>query len=375
MKVGTNGTIIPPVNAIVGGARRAESLGYDSIWWPDHLMGWHPESVWTADVTDLVHGMRNPHEYVDPIAAIAACAVSTERITLGTSVTEPIRRHPAMIAQQWLTLDHLSQGRVVLGIGAGETENIEPYGLDFSKPVSRFEEALEIIRLLWENDGSVDYDGEFWTLKDAVLGLAPFRVDDDGTRHYPPIWSGAHGPRMLGIVGRLCDGWLPTYLGSPEAWAEGYARIRTSADEAGRDADRITPALWAQVVVAETEDEVDRILSHPIMKLWSLVGSAKAWTEAGFEHPVSDDWYGLMDYVPTRWSREEALDVAERIPVEMVRRGMLCGTPDTIVDELQAFEAAGLEHAVLWNVTYMGDVNLISSSYKLMGAIADEIRS
>ena len=375
MKVGTNGTIIPPVESIVGGAQRAERLGYDSIWWPDHLMGWHPESVWTPDVTDLVHGMRNPHEYVDPIASIAACAVSTETIHLGTSVTEPVRRHPAMIAQQWLTLDHLSKGRVILGIGSGETENIEPYGIEWSKPVSRFEEALKIIRLLWEHDEPVDFDGEFWTLRDAVVGLAPYRVDEDGTRHYPPIWSGAHGPRMLGIVGTLCDGWLPTYGGGPEAWGEKYATIRAAATEAGRDPDAIEPGLWAQVVIAESEDEVERILSHPIMKLWALTGPAQLFTELGHEHPVRDDWYGLMDYVPARWSKEDALAAAEKVPTEVLRHAMLCGTPDTITEELRAFEAKGLQHVVLWNITYMGDVSTISSSYKMLGAVAEAVRT
>src|SRR5690606_37853391 len=122
--VGTNATIAPPVEAVIRGAQRAESRGYDSLWWPDHLMGFHPQQLWRPEVTALAQAVPNPHIFVDPVAAISACAVHTERIRLGTSVTDAIRRHPAMLAQEFLTLDHFSKGRTILGIGAGEGENI-----------------------------------------------------------------------------------------------------------------------------------------------------------------------------------------------------------------------------------------------------------
>jgi phthiodiolone/phenolphthiodiolone dimycocerosates ketoreductase len=372
MQVGTNGTIVPPVEGIIRAAQRADEGPYDSIWWPDHLMAWHPQSIW--DLTELSAFMPNPHIYVDTISALAAAAVHTERVLLGSSVTEPFRRHPAMLAQQFLTLDHFSRGRVIFGLGAGERENIEPYGLDFRRPVARFEEALTIIRLLWEHDDPVDFDGDFWQLRDAVVGMGPFRRAEGGTRRYPPIWSGAHGPRMLSIVGRLCDGWLPMYLGGLELWSEGLATIQDTAQAAGRDPATITPALYANVVVDDHPTEVERILDHPIIKAWQLLTPSWAYEKLGYRHPFGDDWNGFRDYVPARVGREEALKALEAVPLDVSRAYLLCGTPDEIVDELRAFERAGLRHVVLWNVTYMADVSKLRPSYHLLAEIARELK-
>ena len=137
------------------------------------------------------------------MAVAAAAAVLTENVPLVTSVIDTVRRHPAMLAQSALTIDHLAKGRFVLGLGSGETENTVPYGFDFAKPVSRFEEALEVIRLLWDSDGPVDFDGQFYHLHHARLDTEPYQGKN------PEIWIGGSGPRTLEIVGRYADGWWP----------------------------------------------------------------------------------------------------------------------------------------------------------------------
>src|SRR5688572_14934311 len=134
--VGAPGTINPPIEGVIRFAKRNEEQGFDSLWWPDHLMGWHPESIWTPDISQLAVPQPSPHAYMDPVAAIAATAMGTERIMLGTSVTEPVRNHPAQLARAWISLDHITKGRAILGIGAGEGENVTPYGMSFDKPVS-----------------------------------------------------------------------------------------------------------------------------------------------------------------------------------------------------------------------------------------------
>lgn len=373
MRIGTGGNIMPPAESLLRTSQSVERRGYDSLWWPDHLMGWHPQTVWTPDVTDLAAFQPNPHVYFDPVAAIAAVAVHTERVQLGTAVTEMVRRHPAMVAQEWLTLDHLSKGRVVLGVGAGERENIEPYGLDYSRPVSRFEESLAIVRLLWENDGPVDFDGEFWTFRDAVCGMAPYHADGDA-RRYPPIWAGAHGPRMLSIVGRLCDGWLPTYS-DVDTWAAGRAAVRAAATEAGRDPDAIECGMWGLLVVDDDEEEVERICATPVIRAWLLVNPAWQFEALGYEHPLGPDWNGLTDYVPARLSRDEALAAIDRVPTEVVRRFLLTGTPDEVVAEVRRFAEAGLDHLVVQNVTFMGDLGKLRGSYQLQDEIAATLRS
>ena len=98
----------------------------------------------------------------------------TDTVPLATSVVDTVRRHPASLAQSALTIDHLSRGRFILGLGSGESENIVPYGFDFARPVGRFEEALQVIRLFWDSDGPVDFNGRFYQLKHARLDTEPY---------------------------------------------------------------------------------------------------------------------------------------------------------------------------------------------------------
>ena len=185
LKIGTEGSFFPPFDKGLATMKKLEEAGYDSIWFADHLMSWVPESIWTPDIVgDLVKYQETPHFYFDAISTLAVAAWNTSKAQLGTAVTETFRRHPAVLAQTFLTLDHLSKGRVILGIGAGEGENTLPYGIKWEKPVSRLEEALKIIKLLWEHQDKVDFKEDFWTLKDAVLGLKPY---EEGK--FPPIWA------------------------------------------------------------------------------------------------------------------------------------------------------------------------------------------
>src|ERR1700759_3413231 len=166
-----------------------DSGRYHSIWLPDHMVSFWPDSISTPEFTDLAIASPSPHRHLDGLAVAAAVAVQTKNVPIATCVVDTVRRHPAMLAQTALTIDHLAKGRFVLGLGSGESENTLPYGFDFAKPVARFEEALRVIRLLWESDGPVDFDGRFYTLRHARLDTEPY----DGRP--PPIWDWARGPR------------------------------------------------------------------------------------------------------------------------------------------------------------------------------------
>ena len=131
-----------------------DSGRYHSIWLPDHMVSFWPDSIWSPEFTDLATVSPSPHRHLDAMAVASAAAVLTKNVPIATSVVDTVRRHPSMLAQTSLTIDHLSQGRFILGLGSGETENTVPYGFDFARPVSRFEEAIQVIRLLWESDGS-----------------------------------------------------------------------------------------------------------------------------------------------------------------------------------------------------------------------------
>src|SRR3984885_3893111 len=109
-----------------------------SIWLPDHMVSFCPESIWTPEFTDLATVSASPHRHLDAMVVAGAAAVLTKNVPIATSVVDTVRRHPSLLAQSALTIHHLSRGRFILGVGSGETENTVPYGFDFAKPVARF---------------------------------------------------------------------------------------------------------------------------------------------------------------------------------------------------------------------------------------------
>jgi phthiodiolone/phenolphthiodiolone dimycocerosates ketoreductase len=354
---------MPPADKAIKFAQRAEADGFDAIWWPCHLMGWIPDSVWTPDMTELAVHQANPHIHFDPLMMMGAAGAATERIRVGVNVTDTIRNHPAMLARSALTADHLSRGRAILGLGSGERMNVVPYGIEWHKPVGRLEEAIRVIRLLWEAEGPVDFDGDFFSLDAAVLGLEPYEGRS------PDIWLGAHGPRMLEICGRLADGWLPTNI-TPEVYAEKLSVIRQSAENTGRDPQSITPSMLAYVLCAPDEETLARLCDHPLIRiLFAAVDlSAETYARHGSTSPF-EGGTGFHSFVPTKVSREEAERVISHIPGGIVRDGTLHGDPAQIVSQLKAYEHAGLRDVILWNITPFADIGLAGYSFEAMKKI------
>ena len=358
--LGAPGRIMPPAAKAIEFAQRAEADGFDAIWWPCHLMGWIPDSVWTEDMTELAKYQENPHVHFDPLMMMGAAGAATGRIKVGVCVTDTIRRHPAMLAQAMLTADHLSGGRAILGLGSGERMNVQPYGMEWHKPVGRLEEAIRVMRLLWSTDKPVDFDGEFFQLRDAVLGLSPFEG------RTPQVWLAAHGPRMLRITGRLADGWLPTNI-RPDAYAEKLGAIRESAEQAGRDPDAITPSMLAYVICAPDEETLERLCNEPMTRmLFAAVDlPAETYERHGSTSPF-EGGTGFHSFVPTRIERAEVERIVSHIPGGIVREHTLCGTPEMIASQIATYAEAGLRDVVLWNITPFGDPDLSVYSFRAL---------
>jgi len=368
IEFGAPGTIMPPADKAVEMAKRAEADGYDSIWWPSHLMGWHPESVWTEDITPLANYQANPHTYFDPLVMMPVVGSQTEKIKVGVVVTDVLTHHPAVLAQTALTIDHVTRGRSILGLGSGEQLNVTPYGMDWDKPVGHLDEAIDVIRLLWEAEGAVDFEGQFYNLKDAVLGLQPY------TPGGPPIWIAAHKPRMLGITGRKGDGWLPTKMEVGE-YADALATIRKASVAAGRPEDSVTPGMLAYILVGPDEETVERLKQHPLVRLLCVLLPSETFQKLGIDPPLGSAGSGFHDFLPTRCDREEALRIADAIPPRTLDYYAFCGTVDQIVDEFTRFHEAGLRHPILWNITAFGDPTLAGFSFRALNEIRERLRA
>ena len=309
---------------------------YHSIWLPDHMVSFWPDALWTPEFTDLATVSPSPHRHLDGMAVAAAAAVLTDTVPLATSVVDTVRRHPALLAQSSLTISHLSRGRFILGLGSGESENILPYGFDFDRPVGRFEEALKVIRLLWDSDGPVDFGGRFYRLSHARLDTEPY----DG--RFPPIWIGASGPRMLDIVGRYADGWWPAGAWTPDHYAEMLSAIRQSAERAGRDPMAITPCYVQVCLIGEDDDAIEQIVSAPLVASFLLQVSAEVLRRFGFDHPMGDDWGGFHDIDPTTLTRERIIEFLGRVEPEAIRAVVPHGTPQQVARTIKSYVDAGL---------------------------------
>lgn len=362
IRIGAPGTSIPPVDNVIRQVQRNEADGYADVWWPDHLMSFYPSSIWTTDLTEMVQFQENPNIYLDAFATIAAVASQTQSIGLGTCVTEPVRHHPAVLAQTFLTLDHISEGRFIAGLGAGEAANIVPYGLTTERSVARLEESLKIIRLLWSTPEPVDYEGRFWTLKGAVLGLRSYQEG-----RYPPIWLAAHGPRMLDLTAHLADGWIPQRFIAPEEYGQKWRHICALAERYGRDPESLTASMLVLLVVADSHELCHRLLDQPFVKILAVVLPEEKYRDwAGVEHPLGSRRYGLVDYIPEQLDRETALALIDRIPFEVAHRFIMHGTAEEVAETLGLYAEVGLQHAVLWNMTVCGDVSLLRPSFEAM---------
>jgi phthiodiolone/phenolphthiodiolone dimycocerosates ketoreductase len=368
LKVGLASNPIPPLELTVGTAVGHESDGFDSLWYPDHLMGWFPKALWTVENSSLVNLLPSPHIYLDPMIVIALVGQATSRVEIGTGVTDPIRRPPAELARTFLTLSHATGGRAILGIGAGERENTVPYGLDFNKQVSRLEEALQIIRLLWTSDGTVDFDGRFWKLNKATLDLQPFNDV------LPKIWIGAHGPRMLEITGKYADGWYPSYPMDASEYAEKLAVVRDAAEKAGRDPSSIEAAYQMYAVVADDHETAHRILSSPLAAALTLVATSSQWEKSGRKHPFGTNFEGLRDYVPEWYSKEELDNAVAQFDIEVIHDTVLHGTADEVISRIEPFIDAGLQHPVFANLAPIAGIEYVPSAQAGLKKVAATLK-
>jgi probable F420-dependent oxidoreductase len=198
-------------------ARAAEAVGFDSIWVGDHLLYRYADG-----------STRGPWEAWTTLAGLAE---ATDRITLGPLVAATAFHAPAMLAKLATTVDEISGGRLVLGLGAGwnDTE-FRAYGFPYDQRVSRFEEAFTIIRTLLA-DGRIDFDGRFFQARDCELLPTPTRPGG------PPILIGSNGDRMLRIALPHASAWNSWFTGTGNV-PEGVAPLRDTVDAAARDVGR-----------------------------------------------------------------------------------------------------------------------------------------
>ena len=257
----------------------AEAVGFDTIWVADHLIFRNAGSVVMEPGAS-----RGPYEAWTLLSAIAAV---TSKVTLGPFVACNSFREPALLAKMADTLDEVSGGRLLLGLGAGWHEpEYTAFGFPFDHLAGRFEEALQIIVPLLKGE-TVTFHGRYYNVDDAEL--RPRGPRPGG----PPIWIGAKGPRMLRLVAQYADAYNTVWHSDVSQSTERFANMDAACREAGRDPSTLLRTSGSNVLVPDAGDAPDAPAS-------AMTGSAqeiaeKIWafhTEAGVSHMtvILDPW-------------------------------------------------------------------------------------
>lgn len=204
-----------------------EATGFDSLWLSERLTG----------------------EALDPLVGLAVAAGRTRRLKLGTSVLVLPGRNPVMLAKELATLDRLSAGRVLPAVGLGAPEAAEhgAFGVARGERAAMFDEALPLIRRLWQED-DVHHHGTYYRVDGVSLRPRPVQTP-------PDVWLGGRARSELRRVGRLGDGWLPSFC-TPADAEEGREVVEKAAAEAGRVID---PEHWGALVTYAEGDLPDRL--------------------------------------------------------------------------------------------------------------------
>ncbi|MDO8615520.1 MAG: LLM class flavin-dependent oxidoreductase [Dehalococcoidia bacterium] len=212
--------------------QRVEELGYDSAWTSEHIFFYFPT--------------------FDALTPLAAMAARTSRITLGTAVFLLPLRPAALAAKEVASVDIISGGRLILGVGVGGEypKEFEAVGVPVQERGARTDEAIRVLKLLYTQD-NVTFEGRFTRLSGVTLQPKPAQAGG------PPIWIAGRSEAAVRRAGRLGDGYLP-YLFSPDRYRDSLARVREQAEKAGRDPAAITPAIYQFICLADTYEEAKR---------------------------------------------------------------------------------------------------------------------
>src|SRR3954469_22361080 len=241
-------------------AERAEGLGYDSIWVGDSILA------------------RPRHE---PLTLLSAVAARTRRAELGTAALLPALRNPVVLAHGVATLDQISEGRFILGVGiASDVANIRAEfvacRVPFEKRVGRMLEGLQLARELWSGQPA-NWNGR-WVMENAVLRPTPHR------RGGPPVWVGGMVRASLERVGRLYDGWFPN-APDPERYRTQWQEIRTIARDAGRDPEAITGAVYLTLTIDDDTAAAEARMNRFMETYYGQPAAAMRARQANYAGP------------------------------------------------------------------------------------------
>lgn len=291
-------------------ARLVEGLGYDDLWIADERF------------------------YRDVYGSMAWAAAATERLQLGTCVTDPYSRHPALTAMALATVDEMSNGRAILGIGAGAS-GFAALGIERTRPAVALREAIQVIRALWRGE-RVDFQGEVMQFRGGKLDF-PARPDI-------PIVVAGRGPRILEVGGEVADGVIIGTFASEAGIRYAQERIRRGAARAGRDVGQIDTTSWIYVSISDDRAAARELVKRGIaVAIW---GSKPILDEIGIQLPPA--LRAFMERSNYSLSPEVIEEARRLVPDDLVDHMAVAGTAEEVAERIVSILSLGVRHVAVW---------------------------
>ncbi|HZB56526.1 MAG TPA: LLM class flavin-dependent oxidoreductase [Reyranella sp.] len=274
------GPWLPTIDELADLVGLVDRCGYDSMWVGDHV-------AFTIAI-------------FDPLMQLAQAAVLSRRLVFGTDVYLLPLRHPTPVAKQVSTLDHLTEGRFIFGVGVGGEfpKEYEACGVPLNERGARLSESLTVMRKLWTGE-PVSHAGKFFTFEGVKMQPPPRQPGG------PPIWCGGRADPALRRIGRMTDGWM-SYVVTPDMYRQGLEKIATAASEADRTFDRGFGT--AHLLFTRIDDTYEKALEAATISL----------------------------------SQRYAMDFRKA-----AQRYCALGTPQDVVETIFKFQQAGVRHLIL----------------------------
>jgi alkanesulfonate monooxygenase SsuD/methylene tetrahydromethanopterin reductase-like flavin-dependent oxidoreductase (luciferase family) len=312
----------PRLEYMYEGSKKAEQCGFEYIFSADHTVMLPP----------------GPGTCFDAFMFLTAIAMITNKVGLCTGVSDPHRFHPALMAQKVATLDQISKGRAMIGIGAGEKMNVDMYGLNRDRPVAKLREYIELLREFWTKR-KVNRKSDFWgNIRRAYIQVKPIQ-------NTPPIYIAANGPKTREITGQLGDGWYP-FVESPTSFKENKKEIVDAAKIADRNPEDIDYTYNCFVAIDNKNPE-DAVKRCEFFRVSYVLNPKK--TNQIYPDLCLPTNYTIHNFDMQVKNANEQLACVDKLPETILQDTNCLGSTDDVISSIERFKEAGATSMILMN--------------------------
>lgn len=338
----------------------ASKENWDSLWLPDHLTGMSGPliddflSVWPlfGSMADIVKGK-----------------------ILGTAVTDPHRIHPAVLAQLCTSMNHITRGNFILGIGAGEAMNLKAYNIPFDHALSKLRESINLLRLFWKKGKRITFKGQHYKAKKAIL--LPKPISDI------PIWIAANSPKTLNLTGEIADGWMPVGI-DYTTYKQKKQQIVKVLRENSRDLEKFSFGVFHFIFMNDDEEEINQRLKG---NKFELLMTPRRIKELGYWKDEYEEIYFEATGVRseemsilkidrddiTRFDLRKLEPILNEIPDNLLLENMMFGTKEEIINKIRKFVEAGAQHFIFSSTNGASSKNAPFTYWDVTRIISEEI--